>query len=403
MKKVMIYALCVTALFGLVACKKPEPQVEVLPTVTPVPTETPTPAPTATPEPSPTPAPHVHEYAEKIKREPTCDKEGTKVFTCECGDKYEEKIPALGYTYTDMDLELYARKKVKVQKEPNEFSEYFDFVILGERVKVTGKCNEVDWYRVDFRGATGYIKATHLVDENPVPTAPPIEEGNTLFDVPVYGKITNSDIWKDDTFTKAEKAMNEGTVDKINYEFTTGETFCIWNLRLIDERDIENGAMCWWFIAPQGDEFTSGSKFVSWAEYISDSQKKYYDEEEVIKKLEYTAIQQSEKFNAEFAEARVGFVSDKPKYPLYVNGDVFPYELFKVFYEDGEIYVWLTSAWHSAWGDCMTENCKSCAATDAAKKEAEKKFGSYVIYNYNEPTIWTKDMVCYYKYRILPQ
>lgn len=44
---------------------------------------------------------HTHEYAESITSEPTCTENGTKTFTCSCGESYTESIPALGHTDSD--------------------------------------------------------------------------------------------------------------------------------------------------------------------------------------------------------------------------------------------------------------------------------------------------------------
>ncbi len=46
---------------------------------------------------------HVHKYADNLKweerKEPGCETEGYRQMLCECGDHYEEKIPALGHDY----------------------------------------------------------------------------------------------------------------------------------------------------------------------------------------------------------------------------------------------------------------------------------------------------------------
>lgn len=44
---------------------------------------------------------HVHNYIEKITKEPTCTEEGEKTYTCGCGDSYTEKIPATGHNFID--------------------------------------------------------------------------------------------------------------------------------------------------------------------------------------------------------------------------------------------------------------------------------------------------------------
>ena len=44
-------------------------------------------------EPKPTVPPHTHSYSVKSITSPTCTAPGSKVFTCACGDSYEEEIP----------------------------------------------------------------------------------------------------------------------------------------------------------------------------------------------------------------------------------------------------------------------------------------------------------------------
>lgn len=42
---------------------------------------------------------HEHVYTEAITTDATCEADGEKTFTCECGDSYTESIPALGHSY----------------------------------------------------------------------------------------------------------------------------------------------------------------------------------------------------------------------------------------------------------------------------------------------------------------
>ena len=42
---------------------------------------------------------HKHNYKSEVTTEPTCTKEGILTYTCECGDSYTEKIPAVGHKY----------------------------------------------------------------------------------------------------------------------------------------------------------------------------------------------------------------------------------------------------------------------------------------------------------------
>ncbi len=45
---------------------------------------------------------HQHAWSEwTVEKEPTCDEEGKKVRTCECGERNARRVDALGHTYTD--------------------------------------------------------------------------------------------------------------------------------------------------------------------------------------------------------------------------------------------------------------------------------------------------------------
>ena len=45
---------------------------------------------------------HTHAYTEAITTEATCEADGVKTFTCECGDSYTETIKASGHDYEDV-------------------------------------------------------------------------------------------------------------------------------------------------------------------------------------------------------------------------------------------------------------------------------------------------------------
>ncbi len=45
---------------------------------------------------------HSHSYTSMVTKSATCTEEGTRKFTCSCGDSYTESIPALGHNYTSV-------------------------------------------------------------------------------------------------------------------------------------------------------------------------------------------------------------------------------------------------------------------------------------------------------------
>ena len=171
-------------------------------------TETVTEAPATTLEattPEETEAPHEHSYTETITKEATCLEDGEATFTCECGDTYTEAIPATGhdfsnyvsnedatytadgtetatctcgetdtrvaegsmltYTFEDMEATKYAKSTVNVRALPNTDGEKLGGLSTNDEVKVTGKCAETGWYRIEYSDGIAYVSDEYLVDE----------------------------------------------------------------------------------------------------------------------------------------------------------------------------------------------------------------------------------------------
>lgn len=151
---------------------------------------------------------HVHDYIEEVQ-EATCEKDGVRTYTCECGDTYTEEIKATGhvfteyiynadatfsadgtetakcsgcdltdtkvaegtqreYTYTDVDKTMYVKKEANVQNVPNEDGEAIGSLAEVQEVHVTGKCNEAYFYRIAYEEVIGYVSGHDLTDEKPV-------------------------------------------------------------------------------------------------------------------------------------------------------------------------------------------------------------------------------------------
>ena len=171
--------------------------------------------PTITPE--PTEVPHEHTYTETVTTEPTCDNDGVKTFTCECGDSYTEQIATQGhvfetytsnndatyladgtetakcnncdvtdtrtaegsmltYTYTDMDATMYAQKTVNVRSLPNTDGEKLGSLSTNDEVKVTGQCAETSWYRIEYSGGVAYVSNSYLGNDKVVVEQPKAPE-----------------------------------------------------------------------------------------------------------------------------------------------------------------------------------------------------------------------------------
>lgn len=161
--------------------------------------------------------PHKHNYTETVTTEPTCNSDGVKTFTCECGDSYTEPITAVGhvfenytsnndatytadgtetakcsncdvtdtrtaegsmltYTYTDMDATMYAQKTVNVRSLPNTDGEKLGSLSTNDEVKVTGQCAETSWYRIEYNGGVAYVSNSYLGNDKVVVEQPKTEQ-----------------------------------------------------------------------------------------------------------------------------------------------------------------------------------------------------------------------------------
>lgn len=172
-----------------------------------------------------TEAPHEHTYIEEITTETTCNTDGVKTLTCECGDSYTETITATGhifenyvsnndatytadgtetatcvcgetdtrtaegsmltYTYTDMDATMYAQQTVNVRSLPNTDGEKLGGLSTNDEVKVTGQCVETNWYRIEFDGNVAYVSDSYLGnDKVTVQTEAPAQSASTSTECP---------------------------------------------------------------------------------------------------------------------------------------------------------------------------------------------------------------------------
>ncbi len=192
----------------------------------PTPESTETPEPTETPTPEPTEPPHEHAYTEAITTEATCEADGLKTFTCECGDTYTEAIPATGhifenyvsnndatytsdgtetakcntcdltdtrtaegskleYTYTEMNATMYATQTVNVRNLPSTDGEKIGSLSTNQEITVLGQCNETSWYKFELDGQTAFVSNSYLSTEKvEVQQAPPADNGGAVSGVP---------------------------------------------------------------------------------------------------------------------------------------------------------------------------------------------------------------------------
>lgn len=84
------------------------------------------------------------------------------------GDAPEESEPleeADPYTYTELDMTLYAQTSLRVRDRPSLDGSKIGGLYRNQEVRATGVCNETGWYRIDYYGSTGYASNEYLAQE----------------------------------------------------------------------------------------------------------------------------------------------------------------------------------------------------------------------------------------------
>lgn len=157
----------------------------------------------------PTEESHTHNYTEVITTQVSCETDGLKTFTCECGDTYTEPIPAIGHiyenyvynndaTYTtdgtetatcvcgfvdirtaegskleitcaDMQATMYAQQTVNIRDLPSTDGNKVGSLSTNDEVRVTGQVDN-GWYRIEYNGGVSYVSNGYL-GENKVEVA----------------------------------------------------------------------------------------------------------------------------------------------------------------------------------------------------------------------------------------
>jgi len=64
----------------------------------------------------------------------------------------------------------------------------------------------------------------------------------------------------DSIFNETRKNFEAGKIEKIRYIASNGEQFCMWNVRIQDERSVWGDATYYWFMAPVEDKYSDGYK-----------------------------------------------------------------------------------------------------------------------------------------------
>lgn len=91
----------------------------------------------------------------------------------------EETTKAL--SIIELNKTMYAKSSVNVRSGPSTDYDKIGSLSKGKSVKVTGKCDQTGWYRIDYNGKVGFVSGSYLQAE-PLPeeqtTKAPTKESN---------------------------------------------------------------------------------------------------------------------------------------------------------------------------------------------------------------------------------
>ena len=90
--------------------------------------------------------------------------ESEKIHINESG---EEFLNTPKYTFTRVKKTKYIKSAVTVLNLPCSSGKKIGKLSKAQAVTVTGKCNETGWYRIKYKGKTGYVSNKYIVNKKP--------------------------------------------------------------------------------------------------------------------------------------------------------------------------------------------------------------------------------------------
>ena len=103
------------------------------------------------------------EPSEPDTDEPSTEEPGTE----------EPSEPEVTYTFTDLNQTMYVISGVHIRDIPDKTGNSLGILSKDQEVKVTGQCNENEWYRIEYNGGVAYVSNKYLTITSPKPEVQP--------------------------------------------------------------------------------------------------------------------------------------------------------------------------------------------------------------------------------------
>lgn len=367
-----------------------EPIAVLTPTEIPIATPTPSPTeiPTATPTPTPTEIPHVHEYVDSVSVPAGCETDGETLFTCICNDSYTEPIPATGHNYVADDSTKTAPTCTKDGKEVDQVCTNCSNILTGATIPATGHSYGDYIYNNDATQKADGTKTrtckvcgktdTKTATGTKLPFDPySLRAITSLDEIESVGTMTDED---SSIHYQTRLNIEAGKYEKVRYISSTGDQFCLWDVRITDTRD--GNLFYYWFAAPVEDKFSNGymhsNLFGSKASDVDRS---------------LTTI--GPRISGSMNECMIDRDESIPLGERTINTTECPVDLYKIVETDDMISVWVesTNCIQEGIGTCGTINCtgtclRSTTLNTLRSLPAQKGWKNYTASGENGRIYW---------------
>ena len=301
---------------------------------------------------------HTHAYVESVTTQATCDKEGVKTFACACGDAYTEPIKASGHAYVADEKSKKSATCTQEGKEADKVCSVCGDKVTGATIKKKSHSYGDYVYNNDATQSADGTKSktckvcgkvsTTTASGTKLPFDPySLRAINDLTVVPVVGTMTKAD---DNAYATVVKNIKNGKYEKIRYVTETGDQFCMWNVRLKDERDKDDpymGVRYYWFMAPIGDEFSDGYTYCNLTSKDG-------------KDVDSYLVAMGKNISGSINESYINGGKDIPLGYREINSKDCPVDLYKIVETDTMVSVWVesTNCGQPGIGTCGSFDCK---------------------------------------------
>lgn len=348
-----------------------------------------TPIVTTTTAPVSTTTVHTHSYAETITTEATCEADGVKTFTCECGDSYTETIVKLGHDYnavitvptcTEAGFTTHTCTRCNNSYTDTEVAAtghtYDSGVITTEAacesdgIK-TFTCACGDSYTESI-AAIGHSYGKYVYNNDATQKADgtksrtcstcgrvdtttakgtklpfdpySLRAVTSLDEIPIAGTMTDTD---SSVYTQVSKDIKNGKYEKIRYIASNGEQFCMWNVRVTDTRNQETwGVSYYWFVAPTTEgKFSNGYNAANLSQSSADKADKYL-------------INIGMNISSSYNECMLNRNENIPLGERTINTPECPVTLYQIVDTGNMVSVWVEST------NCGQEGIGTCGSFD---------------------------------------